>query len=255
MQGTEQVERTDINYLRPSQVQEMQQERQTLERKLVSPHIQDKGAVRRQLQHLQRSFEQQTPKPVSAAERDRLVSREVELRELIKRGMPSQEEMRKCPPGATDKHISWERRNKRRLTEWKNIVLRLNLGSDERDVANFEKFRPVGSTLNMDNALVVGKHYFLPPEGAGLPVVFSDEQMAFLRQLNPVLADSLALLSNTQRAQVKDTLNGTGAGIGLAEQGNQEAATAQPKRKRQVSQAQLDALARGRAARAAKKEA
>jgi hypothetical protein len=35
--------------------------------------------------------------------------------------MPSQEEMRKAPPGAVDKHMGWEKRNKPKIAEWKNL--------------------------------------------------------------------------------------------------------------------------------------
>lgn len=149
--------------LRPHQREEMVAERETLERKLINPNIEDKGTVRRQMQQLDRQLETQTPKPFTEKEIDSAVKLEGELREQILTGMPSQEEMRKCPPGAIDKHRQWEKRNKAKLVEWKNLMLRLNAGTEDRDVANFEKYRPVTSNLNMDNAVIQGKQYFMPP--------------------------------------------------------------------------------------------
>jgi hypothetical protein len=79
--------------------------------------------------------------------------------------MPSQEEMRKSPPGAIGKHMRWEKQNKKNLEEWKNLKLRLNHEDTDPDVANFERFRPTSSSsLNMDNAHIPGNQYFLPPQ-------------------------------------------------------------------------------------------
>lgn len=153
-----------VNLLRPNQQVEMKDEVRILEDKLQSPHIEDKGTVRRQLHRLKQQLEIQTPKPFVGAEVDAAVKREQDLREQILQGMPSQEEMRKSPPGAIDKHRTWEKRNKEKIIEWKNIQLRLHADSNEVDIANFERFRPTSSSLNMDNAFIPGNQYFMPPD-------------------------------------------------------------------------------------------
>ena len=207
--------------LRPAQVEETKSELSALRAKMESPHVEDKGAVAAQLRRVSKSFEEQVPRaPESGEEEGRMVSRSRELLNSILEGMPSQEEMRKAPPGAVTKHMQWEKRNKAKIAEWKNIQLRLSHGEDP-EAANLERHRPVGSSLNMDNAYIPGKQFFLPPMGAGLPVVFSDEQMAVLRALNPDLASMLATLTNDQRAQVKEALVpkpvvATDGGIGLS---------------------------------------
>jgi hypothetical protein len=94
--------------------------------------------------------------------------------------------------------------------------------------------------MNMDGALIPGKNFFLPPYGAGLPVTFSAEQLALLRQMNPALADMLGTLDNRERAEVKDALN---AGIGLS-------AKEQPKRK--LTAEHKAAMKAGREAKAKK---
>lgn len=152
-----------MNLLRPEQRSEMLAERDVLRTKLSNPHIEDKGAVAKQLRNLETQLETQTPKPYKPTEIDAAVRRERELREQLLAGMPSQEEMRKNPPGAVGKHMEWERRNKQRLLEWKEIRLRLNHDNADPDVANFERFRPTTSTLNMDNAQIPGTQYFMPP--------------------------------------------------------------------------------------------
>ncbi len=189
-----------VAYLRPDQVEEMEGEREALTRKLNNPGIQDKGQVADQLRRLDHQLETQRPKPFSSDEIDAAVRRERELRERWTQGMLSAEEMRKAPHGATDRHIAWERRNKRVIGEWQNLMRRLHAGSDAREVASIERFRPQ-STMNMQGALIEGKQFYLPPEDAALGVTFTEFQMQELRGLG--LADTVALLDNDQRAALK----------------------------------------------------
>jgi hypothetical protein len=197
--------------LRPDQLERAKEEISTLEAKLKNPLIQDKGQVQKQLVNARRLTEQQTPVPPQDSEEEgRMVRRSKELLGKILEGMPSQEEMRKAPPGAVDKHLRWERRNKQSILEWKNLQLRLRPG--EGEAANLERFRPTTSTLNMDSAQIQGKQFFMP-NTTGPSVVFTDEQLAMLRKLSPEIADQISMMSNDQRAMVKDHITG----IGLSE--------------------------------------
>lgn len=150
--------------LRPNQRDELRAEQRELENKLKNPYIQDKGVVGSQLKRLNIQLEKQSPVEPKGQQKDSLVKREAQLRDEMLKGMPSQEEMRKAPPGAIGKHMRWEKENKKKLLEWKNIRLRLNADSDDPDIANFEMHRPLRSTLNMDNAQIPGQEYFLPSE-------------------------------------------------------------------------------------------
>lgn len=173
------------NLLRPHQVQEMRSEHQTLQAKLKHPDIQDKGSIVRQIRSLERSLNTDAPRaPDSVTEEARLVKREAELRTQWLDGMPSQEEMRKNPPGAVDKHRAWEKRHKKKLTEWKNIRLRLNVGSEDRDVANHERYRPTLNTLLMDNAQIQGKQFYFPQGDIPIRNVMSDADKARLVEIN-----------------------------------------------------------------------
>jgi len=193
--------------LRKDQVQDMEDEKLAAETKLRSPSfLGDKYAVKEQLQALVQQLESQRPRPYTSAEIDGAVKREAQLRAEIREGMLSQEEMRKCPPGAVDRHRAWEKRNVGRIEEWQNIQRRLTCESDDVESASIENFRPVQSTMNMHNALIPGKDYYLPPMGAGQPVIFSAAQIELLRALNPGLADTIGALSNVERGQVKDVL-------------------------------------------------
>src|SRR5262245_30687204 len=99
--------------LRPDQLVRAKDEIAGLEDKLKNPLIQDKAAVQKQLVNARKLTELQTPRPPQNAEEEgRMVSRSKELLSKILQGMPSQEEMRKSPPGAVEKHRAWETRNK-----------------------------------------------------------------------------------------------------------------------------------------------
>ena len=197
--------------LRPHQVEEAASEIKTMEAQLQNPGIEDKAEVHKRLNRVRKSIEAQTPRtPVDGAEEGRMVNRSNQLLAEILPGMCSMEEMRKAPPGAVDKHQKWEKRNKLKILEWKNLQLRLNPG--ESEVANLERHRPTASTLLMDNAFIQGKQFYIPA-GVGSTVTFNDEQMAFLRAMNPEIAGMIGTLTNDQRSQVKQAI--TGEGIGL----------------------------------------
>lgn len=200
--------------LRPAALEAAQDELKSLESKLANPHIEDKGEVYRQMRSLDRTLETQSPKPYKAAEIDAAVRLEKELRAKWMVGMPSMEEMRKAPPGAVEKHMDWEASTAPAVLAWKNVALRLHATEGpytNGSVANIERFRPRESTLNMDNAQISGKQFFLP-DTARPGVAFSDEQIAVLETIAPGLRERLALLTNEQRAAVKAVLPASTAG-------------------------------------------
>lgn len=211
--------------LRVDQIDEMEGDRETLKKKLANPAIEDKATVADQMRRLDRQLETQRPRPYSSDEIDGAIRREAELRGSWTAGMLSHEEMRKAPPGSVDRHRAWEKRNKPAIAEWQNIQRRLNAGSDDRESASIERFRPLASTMNMQGALIPGKEFFLPPEGAATGVVFSDEDLALVRVKAPEVAEMLGLMSNEQRAQAKEKLvergiiPGAAAGLGLTAAG------------------------------------
>ena len=166
-----------------------------------------------------------------------MVSREKSLLNEILAGMPSQEEMRKAPPGAVDKHMAWERRNKAKILEWKNLRLRLN--PSEREAANLERFRPRDSTLSMDHAVIPGKQIYIPDE-VGATVTFNDAELSAIRSKAPEIADMLGLMTNEQRGKAKAL---------LAESGVFDPERTKPKRT--LSEAHKAALKAGREAKRA----
>jgi len=156
---------TDRTYLSHGQVEELKEDVTSMERSLADPSSQfsDRGGVIRQLQQLQKDLTTGEPPDTTSEQRDALSREERELLSEIKPAMPSQAEMRRRPPGAVGKHRTFEKAFKSRIIRWKNIRRILNKGNDDPDISNLEMHRGTNSTLNMDNAFIPGKDYFIPP--------------------------------------------------------------------------------------------
>lgn len=207
--------------LRPAQAQEWREQANSLRQLLSAPphianRIEDRGQLTKNLRALERDLKEQEPRPYGVDELDAATRRADQLKtEMVENGMPTSPEMRRNPPGAVDKHRGWEKRNKAKLSEWKNIQLRLHQTGetelpDATDVANFERFRPTGGAqqLNMHNEQIEGRIQHGPTPGAGPSVIIGDAQAEFLQTVAPDISAKLALMSNDQRAMVKDFING-----------------------------------------------
>lgn len=214
LEGT--FERT-APYLKQNQMEEMQAEKDRLSQTLrAPPHlrnaIQDGAGMMATLKRIERSLERDTPRAYEGPALDSAVKREKELREEWLNGMPTHEEMRRNPPGALDKHMQWESRNKAKIAEWKNIRRRLwaagAVTNDVSDgsVANIELYRPRGGAgeLSMDNAQIPRTVTYSGLGGRSVP--FSDEQLAFLAKFYPGIHNQLPLMSADQRDQVKEAM-------------------------------------------------
>jgi hypothetical protein len=172
--------------------------------------VQNRGDMIRQLRQLKNQLDMQKPRAYEGAELDRAVKRELELREEITQGMPTQAEMRRNPTGVVDKLMRWNERNKFKVGEWKNMRLRLfesnALPNDigPRDVANLERYRPRGGAqeMNMHGEQIEGAIIHLPDVIDGSVVVISDEDAALIKTFDADLFSKVALMSNSERARM-----------------------------------------------------
>lgn len=143
---------TTQNLLRPDQMSEYQRDIDSAKRQLDNPNVQDKGAVRKRLTEISRQYDAQAPRPITDGKlKDRLAAEAKQLLDEITPGMLSQEEMRKNPPRAVDRHMKWEAANKKKILRWKKIQLMLNADQSrphtwDRDAANLEAYRPEGAS-------------------------------------------------------------------------------------------------------------
>ena len=241
--------------LRPDQAAEAQKDIRNAEAKLESPHIEDKREARNQLIRLRKTATEQFPKPPESAEQEgQMQSRSQALLDhIVSDGMLSQAEMRACPPGAPDQHLSWERRNKAAILEWKNLQLRLKPG--EREAANLERHRPTAGRLNLDNSVVERKVLFNVENVTGATVTFTDEELIALQAISPDDRARVPSMSNEERQVWKKMvvlMMEKGAPEPVVAAPNTESLIVAPKQKYQMTQEHKDKM---KAARESKKAA
>jgi hypothetical protein len=94
------------------------------------------------MHHLDEDLEDNSPPPLTKDQQDAAYKREQELTAFIKEGMLTQEEMRRNPVSAVDRHMKWEAAKKSAILEWKNLRILLNAEAREQDLANVETLRP-----------------------------------------------------------------------------------------------------------------
>jgi hypothetical protein len=205
------------NLFRPNQVQEAREELRRLNETLQAPsHIRGKISDPREMskraKRLAEDIQKYEPRAYPVSEKDAATREFRELTEQIAAGMPSSEEMRRNPPGAVEKHMAWEKRAKQKIARWKHVGLRLEVGGDvPADLAvpgasiNIEVLRQHRSNrdLSMDGAQIpkgTDYHFGADPVGA---VVFSEDELAVLREIAPAVAGSLGVLGNDARAEIK----------------------------------------------------
>jgi DNA-binding CsgD family transcriptional regulator len=83
----------------------------------------DKGKVKAEIARLDKQINDGTAPSARGSEKDALIKRERELKELIRTGMPTRYEMRRPSenPGAVRKHLAWSKRNEENINEYRNI--------------------------------------------------------------------------------------------------------------------------------------
>lgn len=100
----------------------------------------DTGQVKRNIKKDKTTLEANAPAKFSGgAEKDKEHRRAQELAEKIKIGMPTDSEMKMCPPGMIGRHMKWSRENKEAIAEYKGIQRRLE--PENPNAANIERLR------------------------------------------------------------------------------------------------------------------
>ncbi len=137
--GLSEFRETTKPLLRLHQVQELREEEARIEGIFRAPSYQtggvDKAEAARRLRRIQKQLSEETPRPYARDDLDAARRRRDALQAEFTQGMPTQAEMRRNPVGAVDKHMAWEKRNKPKINEWRNIQYRLHAsttGADEQ---------------------------------------------------------------------------------------------------------------------------
>lgn len=158
------------SFLRPSQRQALEQDYAVAEASLndpmVAPYIEDKARARKQAQDLKRVLDENAPQPYPKDEINKAAARELELRQEWMQGMLSKEEMRRnrdaLHASTAMNHLRWEKANKEKILEWKQIKARLEHDSDDPDLCNIERYRPSRPFGYDSTAQIAGYHAMSP---------------------------------------------------------------------------------------------
>lgn len=154
--------------LKPSQRAAIQEDLVAKEDQLtnpsIAPYIQNKSALQREVRQMKKVLDEQAPHPYeTSAEKDAAAKRSRELLEEIKVGMPSKQEMRRNRDGSVHKHMKWEKANKSKILEMRELDKRLNWDSDDPDLTSYEKHRP-DQPFGYDTTAQIAGHHAMTSE-------------------------------------------------------------------------------------------
>ena len=204
---------TDRTFYAERQVREAEGEIQQLRQALASPasQIEDRAAMSKMLKRAENDLETQAPPETTPEQRDALSKEEKVLLDKIVPAMLSQEEMRKCPPGAIGGQVRFEKTFKADIIRLKNIQRIMNKGNDDPDACNLERYRGTKNTLNMHGAMIPGKQHFVSPNTeaykAGYERVFERDETPEqeLARLQQEFADLQARINAEQAPALEST--------------------------------------------------
>ena len=152
------------SFLGNAQRKDLEADKTYFEEQLKNPLVTDTPSVRKNLKRVEKVLEEQTAPLLLGPALDKVVRREKELRESIVPNMLSQAEMRQAPPGSVGREMAFLKKFKPDILEWKNCRRTIHRDSDDPDIANLERYRPVVSRGNLDNAVIPGKTIDFPSE-------------------------------------------------------------------------------------------
>ena len=136
------------NPLRNHQVEEYQSEAKRLRDITTAPAYVtgvDRGAAAKRSREVEKAIAQQAAKPLTGAERDKVVKLLAEVMEHdIRPALLPREEMRRNPAGAVGRFLKEENspQVQHNIQQWKRGMLAVEAGNPDPDLANIERFRP-----------------------------------------------------------------------------------------------------------------
>jgi len=231
--------------LRPAQRMEYEEEASRLRSVAEAPDWQAgaaKIAAQQRYRQVLNTLRTQAPRPIDEPlRRDRVAkAADAVLNEVIRPAMLTKAEMRRNPAGAVGEFMRRENSPpiQRAIRTWQRAQFALEPNTPHDDHALVEKYRPEGAPVGAGYASYMGD--------AQIPGVFGFGPRA--RENWPLPDPQNTALEQARRAE-QGQIDTTKAATAIA--GGSDTSPG-PKPKRAMSQAQLDALARGRANRAAK---
>jgi len=151
--------------LRPHQMVNYQQDIAECEADMKNPRIQNRGQVAKRKRQLEQQYHDQAPQPITdPILRDKVAKAITALKDEIRVGMRSEEEMRKGTPFTVEQHRKWEMANKKKIGVWRNLERQLHTDTSspemwDRSLGDTERLRPhsVEQSRYVADAFIPGK--------------------------------------------------------------------------------------------------
>lgn len=197
--------------LRPHQMVQHEQDITQCEADLANAGVKMKGIVRQRKKALEKQYLDQAPQPITdGALRDRVAKRINELEEQIKVGLPTAEEMRKATNITVEQHRKWERLNKPKIKEWRNLLRQLNTDTSDpdthdRSLGDIERLRPMSAQdrLRTDGFIGGAMTYGSVPQ-ENWDAIFPEPQNTAIKQAEKVAKEKVKrVMSPEQREKQK----------------------------------------------------
>jgi hypothetical protein len=155
-----------MGYLRQNQIDQIENEKSVILRTLQGREVQDRGNLNSHVSRIDKQLLEQAPPDLNGEQRDQAVRENAEIEARLVPLMPSDEEMRRNPPGVIGRHKKFDKASKSKkhfkegdIFRWKDNRLALNKGDDDPDLANFEIMRPMHNNGSMLGAQIPGVQY------------------------------------------------------------------------------------------------
>lgn len=175
--------------LRPHQMVQHEQDLQQCEADLANAGVKMKGVVRQRKKALEKQYLDQAPQPITDPMlRDKVAKRITQLEEQIKVGLPTAEEMRKATNITVEQHRKWERANKPKIKEWRNLLRQLNTDTSDpdthdRSLGDIERLRPMSAQDRLrTDGFITGKMSYGAVPQENWDLVFDPPQNTALQQ-------------------------------------------------------------------------
>lgn len=179
--------------LRPHQMVQHEEDLRQCEADLQNAGVKMKGIVRQRKKALEKQYLDQAPQPITdPILRDKVAKRINELESQIRVGLPTEEEMRKATNITVEQHRKWERLNKPKIKEWRNLLRQLHTDTSDphihdRSLGDIEHLRPMSAQDRFrSDGFITGKMSYGSVPQERWDMVFGPPQNTALKQAERV---------------------------------------------------------------------
>jgi hypothetical protein len=183
--------------LRPHQIVQHQEDLRQCDADLRNANVQKKGDVVKRKRKLEAQYLDQAPQPITNGSlRDKVAKRINELKDKIRVGLPTAEEMRKATPQTVEQHRKWERLNKPLIKEWRNLERQLHTDTSDpdthdRSLGDVETLRPMSAQDRLrTDGFITGKMSYGSVPQENWDAIFEEPQNTALKQARRAQVES-----------------------------------------------------------------